>query len=385
MTLPLALYVHVPWCIRKCPYCDFNSHALQGEIPANDYIEALVRDLEADLATFEEQREIVSVFFGGGTPSLLPAAAIGNFIARARRAIAFSPHAEITLEANPGTVREGAVDFSGLLKSGVNRLSLGVQSFDDAHLGALGRIHSAGEAMRAFELARSEGFDNINLDLMHGLPGQLPENARADLRAAIDLRPEHISWYQLTIEPNTVFHKRPPALPDEDILDEIETTGFEMLADAGFHRYEISAFARQGRMARHNLNYWQFGDYLGVGAGAHGKITRQGKVLRTAKTRMPEDYLRHCGRRIEPVPAGELATEYLMSALRLTSPFSLSTFERRTGLPATQLQPFLARAVDKGLLAVSGSEVGTTPLGLKFLNSLLALAMDESVIATSSD
>lgn len=380
--IPLALYVHVPWCVRKCPYCDFNSHALAGDIPSDDYIEALVGDLASDIERFDERREISSIFFGGGTPSLMPATAIARFIRQARTLIGFDDDIEVTLEANPGTVQEGRMDFEGLLEAGVNRLSLGVQSFNDTHLAALGRIHSSAEASVAYELARKAGFANINLDLMHGLPGQDASSAMADLDAALRLRPEHISWYQLTIEPNTLFFKRPPQLPDEDMLTAIESAGLSSLDAAGYARYEISAFARDRKTCRHNVNYWQFGDYLGIGAGAHGKITTRDNVIRTTKTRMPADYLSAPGRQENRVTPGELPTEFLMNALRLIEGFSLADFESRTGLSRAVLADFIRRAADRGLLHARGEHIAATALGVRFLDTLLS-AIDQDTIARS--
>lgn len=377
MKTPLSLYVHIPWCVRKCPYCDFNSHELGGALPETEYVEALLGDLAADITTFDQYREVQSVFFGGGTPSLLSTSAILRFLDGARQLLAFAPNPEITLEANPGTVAEGADKFRGFRSAGVNRVSIGVQSFNADNLAALGRIHSANEARRAFESARAAGFDRINLDLMHGLPGQTLSGALEDLAVAISLAPEHISWYQLTIEPNTVFYKRPPPLPDEDTLWDIYEAGMALLESHGYLRYEISAFAREGEACRHNLNYWQFGDYLGVGAGAHGKLTREREILRTAKTRMPRDYVDSPRRKAMPIEVSALPVEFLMNALRLNAGFTLSLFEERTGLPAAILMPFLRRASSRQLIHMDTSEVRPTPLGLQYLNDLLVMAMED--------
>jgi oxygen-independent coproporphyrinogen-3 oxidase len=287
---PLSLYVHIPWCVRKCPYCDFNSHAAGESLPEEEYVQALIRELEIELP-YAQGRPLQSIFFGGGTPSLFSADNIGRIIQAARRRIGFSDNIEITLEANPGTFEQEK--FSGYRSVGVNRLSIGIQSFNDLHLQKLGRIHSGENALAAVAMARQAGFDNFNLDLMHGLPGQTEEEALADLQQAIDLEPTHISWYQLTIEPNTEFYRRPPTLPEDQVLENIQEEGIKKLRDNHFFQYEISAFCRDNRESSHNKNYWQFGDYLGIGAGAHGKITLpdEHRIIRTAKTRHPTDYL----------------------------------------------------------------------------------------------
>ncbi|MEC9482594.1 MAG: radical SAM family heme chaperone HemW, partial [Halomonas sp.] len=293
---PLSLYVHVPWCVRKCPYCDFNSHGVgrSAELPEDGYLTALLADLDADLA-LAGQRELTSVFIGGGTPSLMSADFYGRFFAALNERLALSRDCEITLEANPGTVEQRR--FAGYREAGINRLSIGVQSFQPAQLEALGRIHSGTEAERAVTSARCAGFDNINLDLMHGLPGQDVAQAIDDLEQALALSPEHLSWYQLTLEPNTEFHSQPPRLPEDDTLWDIQDAGHQRLEQAGYNRYEISAYARPGRRSRHNLNYWRFGDYLGIGAGAHGKLSRPGAsgtldIERRWKSRQPDAYLR---------------------------------------------------------------------------------------------
>ena len=284
---PLSLYIHIPWCIRKCPYCDFNSHRAEADLPERGYITARLDDLDVDRAGVQGRR-IETIFLGGGTPSLFSAEAISQLLEGVRQRVVLAADAEITLEANPGTAEAGK--FRGFRQAGVNRLSLGLQSFNDAQLQRLGRIHGRAEALRAVELARAAGIDNLNLDLMFGLPGQTAEEGLADIRTAIDLQPEHVSYYQLALEPNTVFHKYPPRLPEDEAIWSIQQAGQAMLAEQGYRQYEVSAYARPGRRCRHNLNYWHFGDYLGIGAGAHGKITRMhtGEIIRTAKIRHPQ-------------------------------------------------------------------------------------------------
>lgn len=371
---PLSAYVHFPWCVRKCPYCDFNSHELGETLPETDYVQALERDLEQDLDVIQ-QTEICSVFLGGGTPSLFSPSAIADVLGMLDKRIPFSVDVEITMEANPGTTEHHR--FKDYLAAGVNRLSLGIQSFNDRQLHTLGRIHSAEDARGAFESARDQGFTNINLDLMHGLPEQSTRSALADLEAAITLAPEHISWYQLTLEPNTTFYKYPPVLPDEDTLWDIFEQGAERLAGSGYELYEISAYSQSGRQSRHNLNYWQFGDYIGIGAGAHGKLTTTDSIIRTTRTRAPRDYLRNPGRKIGAIPHTELALEFLMNALRLREGFCLTQFERRTGLDREHLDGFLKRACARDLVATTETleekHVRPTPLGLRFLNDLLLL------------
>ena len=284
----LGLYIHIPWCVKKCPYCDFNSHQQQGELPENDYVAALLKDLEQELKLLDSP-SLSSIFIGGGTPSIFSATAIKTLLDGVRDRISFDDDIEITLEANPGTVEQEK--FSGFRAAGINRLSIGIQSFNDIHLAKLGRIPDAAQAAAAVAAAKAAGFDNFNIDLMHGLSGQTPTEAIEDLRRAIDLNPTHLSWYQLTIEPNTIFYNTQPSLPKEDALEEIEHAGFELLHSAGFNRYEISAFAKAGKQSQHNTNYWQFGDYIGIGAGAHGKISIgiNGEVNRRWKTRQPDE------------------------------------------------------------------------------------------------
>ncbi|WP_347330713.1 radical SAM family heme chaperone HemW [Marinimicrobium locisalis] len=379
---PLSLYVHIPWCVRKCPYCDFNSHQAGEELPESDYVDALIEDLRAE-AHLAQGRKIHTVFFGGGTPSLFSAEAIGRILASVDRLVGLTPEAEITLEANPGTFEQAR--FSGYRQAGVNRLSIGIQSFQEAQLKRLGRIHGRDEALAAVEVARKAGFDNLNLDLMHGLPDQTTAAARADLEQAIALAPEHLSWYQLTIEPNTHFYNAPPLLPVEDTLADIQDTGEALLAGAGYGQYEVSAYARPQRRAGHNLNYWTYGDYLGIGAGAHGKVTlpETNRIVRRWKTRLPAHYLerRHALASSSPHPmlAGEqtlepeaLPLDYLLNALRLNEGVPSAQFTERTGLAMTALQPQWQALEEKGLVRPYRERLVTTELGRRFLNDVLA-------------
>jgi oxygen-independent coproporphyrinogen-3 oxidase len=368
-----SLYVHIPWCARKCPYCDFNSHEIKGDIPKNRYIEALLDDLEAEIRVYPIDA-ITSIFIGGGTPSVFEPHLIEQLLTGIESQIALAPGAEITMEANPGTIDNRHI--AGYRRAGVNRLSLGVQSFDDRSLEALGRIHASAEALDAFRWAREAGFDNINVDLMHGLPGQDWEAARQDLATAIDLAPDHISWYQLTIEPNTAFYSNPPRLPGEDELWEIYQSGMLFLDENGYARYEISAFSRPGRQSVHNLNYWHFGDYLGIGAGAHGKVTDGEDVIRTSKSRVPKDYLARQRSRRTLVEPKELPLEFLMNALRLCEGFTLSLFEERTGLPRSVMEKFLTKAAEQNLIDVANEHVKPTLKGLQFLDELLLIIED---------
>lgn len=371
---PLALYIHIPWCVRKCPYCDFNSHAADGTPPEADYVAALIADLHADLV-WVQGRKLTSIFFGGGTPSLFSARAINDILAAVDGAVGIGKDIEITLEANPGTFEQEK--FRAYRSAGVNRLSLGVQSFHDGRLEALGRVHSAANAVTAAASARTAGFDNFNLDLMHGLPGQTLEQAVADLNQAIALEPTHISWYQLTIEPNTAFYGSPPQLPGEAILDAIQTAGQEALAAGGYQQYEVSAYARADSQSVHNRNYWEFGDYLGIGAGAHGKITRteEGKIIRTRKTRLPRDYLARIHRRVDndAIKPAELPLEFLLNALRLNSGVPSSYFSARTGLALASIAPRWERLAAKGLVEDYPDRLAATALGRRFLNDLLAI------------
>ncbi len=373
---PLALYVHVPWCVRKCPYCDFNSHeAGSGELPEAAYVRALLADLDADLH-FAQGRELTSIFIGGGTPSLFSPGAYEALFSGLQKRLRFARDIEITLEANPGTIEQEK--FLGYRAAGINRLSIGVQSFDAEQLKKLGRIHGREEALRAANTARAAGFDNFNLDLMHGLPGQTVSQALADLDQAIALSPTHVSWYQLTIEPNTIFHTKPPTLPADELLADIEDAGFERLADAGFHRYEISAFAKDRRYeSKHNRNYWEFGDYLGIGAGAHGKFTHNDEIFRTRKTRMPRDYLaaaaaeKPFGSMPEAVPDAERPFEFMLNALRLTDGVPAEYFTERTQRPAENIRATLHILRERGLISTNETRIACTPQGLRFLNDVL--------------
>ena len=370
---PLSLYVHIPWCIRKCPYCDFNSHALSGGIPEEAYVDALLEDFDLEFSTIQG-RELHTIFFGGGTPSLMSAKGFDRLLTELQKRIRFAKDIEITMEANPGTYEHDR--FKSYRDVGINRLSLGVQSFQDEKLKGLGRIHSAEEAYQAIASLRDIGFDNFNIDLMHGLPDQSADDAMSDLQKAIELNPTHISWYQLTIEPNTVFYSKPPELPEDDTLWAIQEQGWELLAKAGFHQYEISAYARDERQARHNLNYWQFGDYIGIGAGAHGKITdlESGEIYRNWKTRMPTDYMAmdkpfEAGRRT--LESSDLPIEFLMNALRLNEGVDKELFAERAGQPLSVMEKGLNEAINKGLL--EKERLQPTKQGRLFLNNLLEI------------
>jgi oxygen-independent coproporphyrinogen-3 oxidase len=375
---PLSLYIHIPWCIRKCPYCDFNSHEAPAALPESAYVAALLRDLEQEMEGVQ-QRRLCSIFFGGGTPSLLSPEAIHTLLENSRRLIGWEEDIELTLEANPGAV--DAQKFIGFRAAGINRLSIGVQSFDDRRLQALGRVHSAADAMRAFSRARAAGFENINLDLMYGLPRQDATQAMTDLQTAIGLEPEHVSWYELTLEPNTEFYKRPPKLPSEPVLESIESGGRARLQQAGYSRYEISAFARLGEKSQHNSNYWQFGDYIGIGAGAHSKVSTPdaNRIRRSWKTRMPLDYMarNHCqvaGKR--DLNAAQLPLEFMMNVLRLSAGVPSSFYRRRTGLNLATIEPALEQLRQRGLLRQESDQIGTTERGERFLDSILQTFMD---------
>ncbi|MEN8177772.1 MAG: radical SAM family heme chaperone HemW [Pseudomonadota bacterium] len=373
---PLSLYIHFPWCVRKCPYCDFNSHELKASLDESDYVKALLADLDRDLQKIAP-RPLQSIFMGGGTPSLFSPHAIAQMLAGVKERVACTDGMEVSMEANPGTLE--AAHFSGYRDAGVNRLSIGVQSFDAGCLEALGRIHGPDEAYRAAELARQAGFERINLDLMFGLPRQSAQNARADVTTALELNPGHISYYQLTLEPNTAFHHAPPPLPDEELIWQIQEQGQSLLGQAGYAQYEISAYAKDGQRCRHNLNYWTFGDYLGIGAGAHGKITNvKGQIRRTTKLRHPRDYLSNAqaGNTMETTwsPSDEeLPLEFMMNWLRLHEGFSRSQFEDRTRLPFTSVARIIQEAVTHGLVVESAGEIVSTHIGRRFLNDLLAL------------
>jgi len=365
---PRALYVHLPWCVRKCSYCDFNSHERAGELPEAEYVAALVADLESLLPSIWGRR-VVSVFIGGGTPSLFAPESIDALLTAVRARVTLEPGAEVTMEANPGTAEAGR--FRGYREAGVNRLSLGIQSFDDAKLAALGRIHSADEARRAIEMAQA-AFDNVNLDLMYGLPGQTRAEALADIAEAARWGTAHVSAYQLTIEPNTVFYSKPPALPAHDEAADMQAAAEESLAAAGFEHYETSAFARPGLRCRHNLNYWEFGDYAGLGAGAHGKLSYADRVMRHERPKPPRDYLAQAGTLSEtPVAPRELPFEFMMNALRLVEGVPAERFEQRTGLAQVAVARKLAAAQAEGLLEADPARIRPTPRGRLFLNELL--------------
>ncbi|MCX2795610.1 radical SAM family heme chaperone HemW [Microbulbifer thermotolerans] len=397
---PLSLYVHIPWCVRKCPYCDFNSHAVATGVggreadggrsayglPEAAYVEQLRRDLQSQLP-WVQGRRLCSIFFGGGTPSLFSPASIGEILETAEKMVGFAQDIEITLEANPGTFEQEK--FSGYRAVGVNRLSIGVQSFDQRQLKNLGRIHTGEEAEAALGMARRAGFDNINLDLMHALPGQTEAQALADLERAVSLGPEHISWYQLTIEPNTAFYSAPPTVPGSGLVAAMQASGREYLAAQGYARYEVSAYSRAGMASRHNLNYWSFGDYLGIGAGAHGKVTLpdQERILRSRRTRAPHHYLTAASPDLiatglappqsDPVAPEDLPLEFLMNALRLVGGVPSDSFSRYTGLPLTALkrQWPLLQAMD--LVQPLEGHIAATPFGFDYLDEILQRFLEQ--------
>jgi oxygen-independent coproporphyrinogen-3 oxidase len=393
---PLALYIHIPWCVRKCPYCDFNSHNAPQALPQDDYVDALLRDLDQDLA-LAAGRPLASVFFGGGTPSLFAPDRIARILDGVAERLALARDAEITLETNPGTVEHGP--FAGYRRAGVNRISFGVQSFDDAALRRIGRIHDAAQAERAVKQAQDAGIDNLNLDLMYALPQQTLAGAIADIDKALELRTPHLSHYQLTLEPNTAFAANPPALPDDDLAWDMQEACQARIAAAGLAQYEVSAYARAGRQCAHNLNYWRFGDYLGIGAGAHGKYTQIAngemqidaaaagaafQVRRRWKVRTPRGYLEHAAtpRRIggdDAVAADQLPFEFMLNALRLNEGFALARFAAASGLPPQAIQPQLDAAIARGWLEVDGGNVRATPFGRRFLNDVIAAFLPNRV------
>jgi putative oxygen-independent coproporphyrinogen III oxidase len=379
VTPPLALYVHFPWCVRKCPYCDFNSYTLAGELAAQPYLQRLARDLEAQGQSVRG-REVISVFLGGGTPSLFPPEAIARVLQAARRHLAFAVDAEVTLEANPGAIERGA--FHEYRAAGITRVSLGAQSFDAARLSALGRIHSPDETRRAAAELHAAGLANFNLDLMYALPGQDLAGALADVRQALELAPAHLSHYQLTLEPGTVFAAHPPPLPPEDAAAAMHAQCTQLLAGAGFARYEVSAYARAGARCRHNLNYWNFGDYLGVGAGAHGKLTcsHDADIVRTTQLREPRRYLAAADAVLarRSIPLHERPFEFMLNALRLTHGFDRASFCARTGLPWESVAAVLERQRQRGLLEASAAGYRPSAQGLLFLNDLLLEFLPET-------
>jgi oxygen-independent coproporphyrinogen-3 oxidase len=375
---PLALYVHIPWCVRKCPYCDFNSHEARGAAPEREYVAALVTDLESTLPQVWGRR-VYSIFFGGGTPSLFAAQSIDTLLTAFRARLQIAPDCEVTLEANPGTFE--SEKFRDYRAAGVNRLSIGIQSFAPAHLAALGRIHDAGEARRAVEIAHAH-FDNFNLDLMYALPRQTLDEAEADLAAALACNAPHLSFYHLTLEPNTLFHVQPPPLPDDDLAAAIHDHVEARLTGAGYVHYETSAYARAGRESRHNLNYWRFGDYLGIGAGAHAKLSFHDRIVRETRARTPAEYLRRVAESTQVVERRELARrevpfEFMMNALRLTDGFPVAMFAERTGLQLNVVERALDAAVKKGLVERDLERIRPTGLGRRFLNDLLLLFLPE--------
>lgn len=378
---PLALYVHLPWCVRKCPYCDFNSHQGKGGLPFDAYVDALLRDLDHDLPLVWG-RTVHSVFFGGGTPSLFPPETIDRFLQGASSRLRFAPGLEVTLETNPGTAEHGR--FEHYRAAGVNRISFGIQSFDDASLQKLGRIHDSREAEHAVKLAQDAGFDNLNLDLMYALPGQTLAMAEHDLQRAFALQPAHVSHYQLTLEPNTVFFARPPqGIPDDDLAWDMQEHCQALLADAGYQHYEVSAYARAGRRCAHNLNYWRYGDYIGIGAGAHGKITvgATQQILRRWKVKHPTAYLAAAGTPDaiggdDDITLERRPFEFMLNALRLQDGFALADFTATTGLPAEHIATPLEQARQRGLLALSGTHVMPTALGRRFTNDVIELFLD---------
>lgn len=371
---PLALYIHIPWCVKKCPYCDFNSHTARDELPEARYIEALTRDLESALPLIWG-RSIHSIFFGGGTPSLFSAAGIDTILGMVRSLTQLDHFAEITLEANPGTVE--AEKFVGFKAAGVNRLSLGVQSFDVGHLQALGRIHDDKEAHRAVRITAST-FDNFNLDLMYALPGQTLQQAQRDVETALSYAPPHLSCYHLTLEPNTPFHAAPPPLPDDDLSADMQLMVEATLSSAGYQHYETSAFAQLRHQCRHNLNYWQFGDYLGIGAGAHGKLSFRDRIIRQMRHKHPREYMTHAlaGNPVQTehtLTHTDLPFEFMMNALRLNGGFDTALFTERTGLPVTAAQVALDAAEQRGLIVRDHLRITPTQTGQRFLNDLLGL------------
>ncbi|HEU4484129.1 MAG TPA: radical SAM family heme chaperone HemW [Povalibacter sp.] len=377
---PLSLYVHLPWCVRKCPYCDFNSHVAPQDMPQHDYVDALLADLDHDLAR-TGGRPLISIFFGGGTPSLFTPQEIARFIEGVRARLACCDDMEVTLEANPGTIEHGR--FRGYRDAGVTRVSLGAQTFDPLQLRTLGRIHNSDDIARAVDELVQAGLHNFNLDLMYALPQQTLAQALADIEAAIALGPTHISHYQLTLEPGTVFYHRPPPLPDHDLSWEMQLECQALLATHGYEQYEVSAYARSGSRCRHNLNYWQFGDYLGLGAGAHGKLTHGGTIERTVRCKQPRDYL---GRKVEErlverrVVGSEVMFEYMLNALRLIEGFDSAQLQQRTGVPFSAVEPMLKQAQHKGMLTPTESNAGYRPteLGARFLNDLQGMFLPES-------
>jgi putative oxygen-independent coproporphyrinogen III oxidase len=370
---PLSLYVHIPWCIKKCPYCDFNSHAIKADTPEVAYIDALLNDLAEDLQHYNITRSVSSIFIGGGTPSLFSPDSINRLLRGIEQLVTLNDNLEITLEANPGTFE--SQKFAEFRALGINRLSIGIQSFDDKLLKKLGRVHSAREATVAAEIAHQAGFENFNLDLMFGLPDSNADNSKTDVATAINLQPAHISFYQLTLEPNTYFHKFPPQLPNDELIFSAQKHCQKLLADHGYQHYEVSAYSQPGLQCRHNLNYWQFGDYLGIGAGAHGKITQTlpDKIIRTFKPKSPEQYLSntHKNGGAKVISVADLPLEFIMNHLRLKQGFTIDTYQSTSGLAMTTLEPALSTCLKQGLIIYQDNHYYCSEQGWNFMDNVL--------------
>jgi len=370
---PLSLYIHIPWCIKKCPYCDFNSHAVKADTPEAAYIDALLTDLAEDIQRYAITRPINSIFIGGGTPSLFSPESINRLLRGIEQQLTLKPDIEITLEANPGTFESHK--FAEFRALGINRLSIGIQSFNDVLLTSLGRVHSSREALIAAEIAQQSGFDNFNLDLMFGLPGAGPDDSQTDVAIAISLKPTHISFYQLTLEPNTYFHKFPPQLPNDELIFDTQKRGQQLLADHGYGQYEVSAYSQLGLQCKHNVNYWQFGDYLGIGAGAHGKITQTlpQAIIRTVKPKSPEQYLQdtHKLSGATAIPVAELPLEFIMNQLRLKQGFTAENYFASTGLSIATLEPALSESLQQGLLINQNGRYFCSAQGWNFMDNIL--------------
>lgn len=370
---PLSLYIHIPWCLKKCPYCDFNSHAIKAETPEKEYISALLHDLATDIQLYNVARPIESIFIGGGTPSLFSPESINCLLRGLEERVALKEDLEITLEANPGTFESHK--FAEFRAVGINRLSIGIQSFNDASLKKLGRVHSAADALNAVEIAHRSGFENINIDLMFGLPYASSAACCHDITTAINLEPSHISFYQLTLEPNTYFHKYPPKLPADKTIFNMQLAGQALLAESGYQQYEISAYSKVNRQCAHNLNYWQFGDYLGIGAGAHGKITQilPEMITRTSKPKKPEQYLSdtHKNGGAHSIAVAELPLEFIMNHLRLKKGFTVENYRSTTGLAIATLEPALSDCLKQGLIIQQNNQYLCSEKGWNFLDSVL--------------
>ena len=374
--IPVGLYIHIPWCEKKCPYCDFNSHEIKKNKSSytnnKEYLEALFDDIDSELDKSIPNLKINSIFIGGGTPSLMPPDFYFLLFSKLEKSFDFEKDIEVTLEANPGAVDVN--NFTGFIEAGINRLSIGCQSFSDSHLKILGRIHTGRDIIKAYESARKSGFKNINLDIMHGLPSQSVKQGLKDLRQAVELSPEHISWYQLTIEQNTIFYKSPPTLPNENILNNLFSQGMNLLDNCGYHQYEVSAYCKDNNICSHNLNYWQFGDYIGIGAGAHGKITKpNGEVIRKWKTRIPDDYIKNKSKisGLQSVKINNLSSEFMMNCLRLNEGFTEELFEYRTGLKFLNIEEKISSLISRGLIEKNKLTYNTTVKGKLFLNDVL--------------